>query len=469
MIGGGRRDRPVGGFRCAPSAADRLALGALWALTMLTDAVPPRYRFGRWNQLWGVLAFPEPMQRVPPPVPDPPHFDAGAPGGAVSRRGAPGRRGPTCAIIAGDLDTGGVESVVAALAHGLQDSGFVVEIVCSAGGRVAQELLASGVRVSIIATAHLARHLRDRLPDVIQLHRPDPALIAELEPFAERTVPVFHALEAYLSAAAWRRLAAFASRAPLCVAVSGSVRDYFAVRMPNARIRVVVNGVAPARLPAQGRAAARSRVDVAIGGVLDESDILVLALQRFSDQKNAAGLVDAFLLAAEREARVRLVVAGAPNSWLEVRRADILRRVHPRGDRVHLLDDSHTPTLLQAADVFALDSFSEGGPLAAVEAAAFGLPVVCSDVGFAAELVRVTAPGAVLVARANRSPAAASLARQRRKRHQSNRAVFAHALLQMAMASRRPPATPEGFSLDDMVDGHAAVLRVAMGVGSGRL
>ncbi|MGO8610190.1 glycosyltransferase, partial [Rhizobium johnstonii] len=52
-----------------------------------------------------------------------------------------------------------------------------------------------------------------------------------------------------------------------------------------------------------------------------------------------------------------------------------------------LLGNSDARTLLTAADAFVLDSFFEGWPVAATEAAAFGHPVILSDVGGARELV----------------------------------------------------------------------------------
>jgi glycosyltransferase involved in cell wall biosynthesis len=457
-----RRAGRIPGDRAAGRVAAHGARAGLAALTAVADALPPRLRFGHWNTLMRVLSVGAVLPSIERQDRAAERQDRAA-GRPVTSAAAPAPD-MRCAIVAGDLDNGGVEAVIAGLARGLPHHGIAVEVLCTSAGRVAGELRAAGVDVRAVPAAELATHLAASAPDAIQLHRVDPALVRALrdapDDLASRTVPVFHAMESYLDADAWAALGELLARAPLSVAVSASVRDFFAERVALPAPRVVVNG-APPPSARMHRGDARARLSAAIGTELAERDVLVLGLQRFSEQKNAAGLVDAFLLAAERLPGARLIVAGAPDSWLEFRRADALRRLHPHGDRVHLLGDSDPATLLSAADVYALDSFAEGGPLAAVEAAAFGLPVVLSDVGFARELVADGAAGAV-VPRANEDWSAAAVSRQRRRRHQRNRTAFAEALVAVAGRIGRAPQPgppPARFTVDGMVAAHARALR----------
>lgn len=367
-----------------------------------------------------------------------------------------------CLILAGALDTGGVETVVATLAEGLPAHGMDVEVVCTAEGKVSEWLRARGSLVTMVPPEQLADFAMARQPDAIQLHRVEREILSGLLPLAARSVPVFHAMESYLDDETWTALDEFARISSSCIAVSGSVAEFFAARIAS-QPTVVVNGVAaPIGDLVARHEGERRRLATAIGEQIDDDDILVVALQRFSDQKNAAGLVDAFLLAAESDRRLRLVIAGAPNSWLEVRRADILRRSHPRGARVHLLGDSDPAALLVGGDLFALDSFAEGGPVSAVEAVACGLPVVLSDVGFAQDLVAVSKVPGRVVRRANDALTQQAYAAERRKRHQSNREAFAAAILDLSTAvPRRVTGTPDQFSLPAMVAGHARALRDA--------
>ncbi|QAY61960.1 glycosyltransferase [Xylanimonas allomyrinae] len=423
------------------------------AATVVTDAVPPHHRFGLWMRLVDLLAFGQTLPRIPHREPAP-----GPVRPAPSVEPAP--RDVRCLLVAGGLDNGGIETVVATLALGLGRHGVAVEVVCASSGRTAEELVRAGVPVTVVPTAALADLVESRDPDVIQLHRVDPDVVAALTPQAHRTVPVFHAMESYLDAAGWRTLDTLMAECPAAMAVSESAREFFAARYPDTSIDVVVNGVESPEL-ATGRdiADARARLAAALGVAFEDEDRLVVSLQRFSDQKNPRGLVDAFLLASEADARLRLVVAGATNSWLEVRRADVLRRLHPRGSRVHFLGDSDAQVVLRAGDIFALDSFAEGGPVAAVEAAACGLPVVLSDVGFARELVAASEAKGVLVPRANADMSARTIARARRARTQANRDSFAAGLLEAASLPRTAGGIPTRFRKETMIAGHAAVLR----------
>jgi len=127
------------------------------------------------------------------------------------------------------------------------------------------------------------------------------------------------------------------------------VKTFFEQRLGVQGIQVVLNGVpGPPSRSAWERGAARRAVGRAVGAEISEDDLLVVALQRFSDQKNGAGLVDAFLAAVTAEPSLRLVLAGSPDNWLEVRRADLLRRASPLGGRVHLLGDSDPWVVLRA-------------------------------------------------------------------------------------------------------------------------
>lgn len=441
--------------RSRHSIADSLAYRCLLGVTALTDALPARLRFGHWQRVLSLLA----MRGGLPVVPRRPQSSESL----APPRAEPRETDLYCLLVAGALDGGGVEAVVSALALGLPAEGIAVEVVATRVGRISNELRHAGVRVIQCPASNLAQLIADRRPDLVELHRPDPELISAVLSTNTPVVPVFHAMESYLTRKAWSVLAELASRAPVCVAVSNGVRDFFEPRFETPTIVVVVNGVPPVpTTPSWVRDRARRDVGKAAGVEIADDDVLVVGLQRYSDQKNAAGLVDAFVKAVDSEPRLRLVLAGAPDNWLEVRRADAVRRASPHASRVHLLGDSDPETILRAGDVYALDSFAEGGPLTALEAVTHGLPVVLSDVGFARSLVSSPGVQGEVVPRANHDFSQKSMATERRRRSQSNKNEFSASLVRAASTRVVEGVVPDLFTERAMVAGHAAALRKAV-------
>lgn len=422
-------------------------------ISLVTDLVPPRYRFGRWQRL---LQWMRPTCR-PAAV-----ARVGSSAARVSQpvRGT-ARDSIRCLIVAGSLNVGGIETVVARLASRLPEHGFAVDVAYTVGGELANELARAGHSVRQVRPQDLGEVVRDADYDVIQLHRIERDLLAALEPFASRTVSVFHAIEAYLNGRQWRQLSNFVAASAPSIAVSQAVEAFFRSKLGDVPIDVVVNGVAPSHGPRVSRRDARIRLAEAAQVSVDDGDVLAVALQRYSDQKNAAGVVDAFLSAAERDHRLRLIVAGNVDSWLEFRRADLVRRRHRFANRVHLLDDSDAAVVFAAGDVFVLDSFAEGGPIVAVEALRHGLPVVLSQVGFARTLLKDDPRLGIVVPAAGHGRVGRSARLERYRRHQSNRREFANALLSVVARGPLPEDVqiPHEFTEDSMVASHARLLR----------
>ena len=114
----------------------------------------------------------------------------------------------------------------------------------------------------------------------------------------------------------------------------------------------------------------------------------VLNVATFEHKKAQDVLIDAFALVATRDPDVRLVLVGRATPWLEEirQRAASLGLAH----RVHFFDDVphyQVLTFLTHASVFCLPSRAEGHPVAILEAAALGVPVVSTPVGGIAQTI----------------------------------------------------------------------------------
>jgi glycosyltransferase involved in cell wall biosynthesis len=443
----------------------RARLGAFFsgALVTVTDLLPPRLRYGYVHPLTaGLLHRPLPGLAATGAAAETPAAPPVAPGGGALR----------CGLLAGALDIGGIGSVVELLAGAFPAAGVTPVVVCSEDGARAATLRARGIEVEVArTTAEADRVLRELGLDAIELHGApahleDAAIVSNVP-----VVPVLHNTEIHYTRARWQRFVRVLGHSAAAIAVSESVREFHARHVPSGlapRIRVVANAVPSAGAPtAAERTAARAALGRTVGADLAD-DVVLVSLARYDSQKNVAGLVASFL-AHTSDDRVRLVVAGEPTDWAEWRRADALRRCSAAADRVSLLGRSDARTLLAAADGFVLDSFFEGWPVAATEAAAAGLGLLLADFGGARELVGRDEEHSVLIAGACGPAGAvsdAAVARARRHcRHQVNAVELGAAVDAFALrvrAGSRPGPQDSAALMSAMVEGHAAVLRAAV-------
>lgn len=374
-------------------------------------------------------------------------------------------------LLTRTLGTGGVERVVATLARELPRCGMGVTVVCERGGDTADSLRRDGVFVVQAADIEAASSLIEQLPvgTVAQLHNAPDHLIAACARRGMPLVEVLHTTDVNRDDRGWARETELARDVTATIAVSRTVRDFHLHHLGqqvSPRVCVIPNGVDPSFASTPGTAA-RRRLAELLGRRLDGAVVLA-CLARYDMQKNIPGLVATFLAAAELRDDLHLVVAGPVEDWIEVRLADAVRRSHPAGDRVHLLGTSSTHDLLAASDAFVLDSFFEGWPVAATEAAMAGLPLVLSDVGGAHELVDGLR-GSV-VANPAGAPDRLDLAMikraRRRFRRQANRGPLAQAMLDVAedidmWRARRPElaaSARETLGSSTMAQAHACVL-----------
>jgi glycosyltransferase involved in cell wall biosynthesis len=438
-------------------AAARLGFLGLTAATAVVDVLPPGLRFGHARTLSRALLGRRVPQSVGPL--------AGLPGAGELEPAAAGQATTTltCALVTASLGVGGVESVVARLAQRLPAAGIACTVITLAGGATAQRLSDAGVDVRVVdGDDALVRTVQELAPDVVQVHTLAPGTSDALIGCGAPIVSVLHSVELYRYEPAWRATARLDAASAAVVAVSRAVRDDHLRHVPARSaedVVVIPNGTATRPADDATRARARRHLGDALGIDLD-GDVVALCLARYDVQKNVVGLVDAFLLAVERLPRLRLVVAGGTADWLERGRADALRRSHAAADRVHLLGESDAATLLAASDLFVLDSFFEGWPVAATEAVRAGLPTVMADVGGAAELVGVErARGRVVPNAAGTAVSQESVTRARRSLHQRTRADFAQAVVEGAGLARLP--LPDGLTDAEMVAAHARALTAA--------
>lgn len=443
----------------------RLSALMLGGITGVTGLLPPRIRYGYVHRITRFL-LQKPLRAVDAlgAAPDPRSTVQVAPTGNL-----------TCVLAAGALDVGGIGSVVEHLATMLPTLGITPVVVCCDDGARARRLRDLGIAVcSVTGYPSALRAIRECRPDVIQLHGTPDFLESAAQTSGAPLVPVLHNTEIHYTRARWRRLAVILRRSSSAVAVSELVRAFHATHLPAdlaSRLTVIPNAVPGIAVPdPQLHSDARNHLEHAVGGRFNR-DVVFLCLARYDAQKNIAGTVASFLDCVAAGLPAQLVVAGEPSDWVEFRRADAIRRGSRQAHRVHLLGVSDAQTLLAAADVFVLNSFFEGWPVAATEAWSAGLPLIVSDVGGARELVKRDPDRSVLVSNETGDAHTVTDARVERarwrSRHQRNSAELGDAIrctLRTVRHERASALRPQDRAdgVDVMIALHASVLRDAL-------
>ena len=143
--------------------------------------------------------------------------------------------------------------------------------------------------------------------------------------------------------------------------------------IPENRVEVIPLGIETESYRSDDRLARRSALGFG-------NEMVFIFVGRLAPVKNVPGLVEAFLATQLKSSLLgRLLIVGDGEDQAAVRG---LTDAHPCGDRVVLAgEQADVRSYLAAADVFVLNSRSEGTPRALLEAMAVGLPAICPAVG----------------------------------------------------------------------------------------
>lgn len=294
------------------------------------------------------------------------------------------------------LGWGGAESQVIDLATRFQARGWEVAVATLLGcAQRRNSLEVLGINIHTLgmsrgipdprAVWRLARLVRTFEPIIVHAHMVHANLLA-------RVARLFSPMPVLISSAhnmdeggRWRKFAyrLTDSLTNLTTNVSPvAVQSFIAIGAgPEHRIRFMPNGVDLDRFKRD--VSARSHVH----NTLDVEDRFIwLAVGRFQEQKDYPNLLGAVGRVARHPSRPLLLIVGEGPL-----RQEMEARVHQEGlgEAVRFLGRREdVPELMSGADAYVMSSAWEGLPIVLLEAAASGLPIVATDVGGNAQIVR---------------------------------------------------------------------------------
>lgn len=295
-------------------------------------------------------------------------------------------------LIIPTLDRNGAEKQLTLLATGLPREEFDVEVCClTRGGPLEQDLRAADIPVTIIgkrwkidpvAYRHLAAHIRQVAPDIVHTWLFAANSYGRLA--AERAqVPVIIAGERCVDPwKRWHELAIdrhLARHTQRLITNSSGVRNFYASHGIDPNLFAVIpNGISVPPLDHTAQSLSEQRVQLLDELGLPPTARLIGTVGRLWPQKRHRDLIwAADLLKCVHDDTHLIIIGDGPLRWrLEryTRQIEIMDRVHFLGEQADV------QRFLPHFSCFWLGSEYEGQSNALMEAMAWGLPCVATDI-----------------------------------------------------------------------------------------
>ena len=256
---------------------------------------------------------------------------------------------------------GGQQSLLT-LARGLRARGYRQTIVCPSSSILAERASAAGFPIAKLGL---------RNADIVHAHGGRALTVAFWETLGSSVKRVVTRHVAFRPRNPWTHRMKYKFACDGIIAVSDAVRrGLIETGVPSAKIEVIHTGI---EMP---QPAPRDRLTFG----LDETDFVVGHLGAFTREKGQDVAVAAAALLQESMPYARFILAGDGNLLNEMRRRAPKTVTFPGFVANHAV-------FFGALNVFIMPSRSEAWGMAALEAMAYGIPVIASDVGGLPEIV----------------------------------------------------------------------------------
>lgn len=294
------------------------------------------------------------------------------------------------------LAMGGIETMIVDMVRLLPRDQYHAEVaVFEGGGTLEQVLEKEGIAVHRLGKREgvdaglflrLRTLLREGRFDILHTHNYAAWLYGNVARRLAGTAVHVHTEHSGVSASKLRyAVERFLSKSTSAVvAVSDHVVDVLVnhIGVASSRVKLIYNGVNTKRFVRNTQQREEARTALGIGS----TEVVVGIVARLAPIKNHTYLLDAFaeLLKLSPTARLLIVGDGTERARLEqhAQQIGVASRTIFAGER------RDTERMLNAMDVYALSSTSEGMNLTLLEAMSSGLPIVATGVGGNVEIVR---------------------------------------------------------------------------------
>jgi glycosyltransferase involved in cell wall biosynthesis len=320
-----------------------------------------------------------------------------------------GRRArPTICQLLHGLQVGGAEVLAVRLARELGSAYQFLFVCLDELGSLGEELRREGAEVLTLkrrpgvdwrCAYRLATLLRQHRVDVIQAHQYTPFFYALMARLLYRHPAVLFTEHGRHHPDYPRRKRMFVNRLLLkrrdrVVGVGEAVRQALIQNegIPQQRVELIYNGIDLSPFSSDGHDRRIIRQEMGVGA----NDFVILQVARLDYLKDHATAIRtlARVVSQCKNARLILVGEGPQRELIEGMIGE-----HKLAAQVRLLGlRRDVARLLSAADLFLLTSISEGIPLTVIEAMAAGLPVVSTNVGGVAEIIKEEQTGLLAAA-----------------------------------------------------------------------
>ena len=297
------------------------------------------------------------------------------------------KEGGHIALAVDTLNQGGMEQVIAMMAHKLHSFGFFVDVLCTvSGGTVADQLRADGFRVTEFSgdANAMTSYLKADPPLIISSHYLHTCADVPHK-LGIPMVETLHNMFAFFDKDAWSKEEKRRKYFDGYIAVSEMVRDYYCAfnKAVNYKdVQVIGNAADPKRVSGANRGLFRKTLG------LSENDYVYVFVASFDGRKNHIGLITAFIDARKKvNAPLKLILLGNVLDMNFYNKCcDYIRASNSEDSIILVPYRKEIASVLADADVALIPSYIEGWSISATEAQYAGKPLIHTNCGSGHEL-----------------------------------------------------------------------------------